>query len=233
MFILNNKRKWKGPGKVLGQDGQQVLVKYGSHYVRVHPCRLALEKLQDNSNTNTNTVNIHHNSTQIQQNNTVGENHQTEPQQESDDEEYIVRNIESTTVNENKDVDDLSATLERMSMSTEVIPHCPNEYNKFKNLKKNSKVQFKYNDEEEYKSATLLSRSGKVTGKYNNAWNVRLNDADETVKSIDFESDVSSLTLIPPEVASQTNTEEVLYSQVFLTELENQTSKAKLLELES
>ena len=80
MFILNNKRKWKGPGKVLGQDGQQVLVKYGSHYVRVHPCRLALEKLQDNSKTNTNTVNIHHNSTQIQQNNTVGENHQTEPQ---------------------------------------------------------------------------------------------------------------------------------------------------------
>ena len=62
---------------------------------------------------------------------------------------------------------------------------------------------------------------------------MRLNDADETVKSIDFESDVSSLTLIPPEVASQTNTEEVLYSQVFLTELENQTFKAKLLELES
>ena len=118
-------------------------------------------------------------------------------------------------------------------MSTEVIPHCPNEYNKFKNLKKNSKVQFKYNDEEEYKSATLLSRSGKVTGKYNNAWNVRLNDADETVKSIDFERDVSSLKLIPTEVASQNNTEEVLYSQVFLTELENQTFKAKLLELES
>ena len=52
--------------------GQQVLFKYGSHYVRVHPCRLALERLQDNSNTNTNTVNIDHTSTQIQQSNTVG-----------------------------------------------------------------------------------------------------------------------------------------------------------------
>ena len=26
---------------VLGQDEQQVLVKYGSNYVRVHPCRLS------------------------------------------------------------------------------------------------------------------------------------------------------------------------------------------------
>ena len=31
---------WHGPAKVLGQDGQQVLVKKGSRYIRVHPCRL-------------------------------------------------------------------------------------------------------------------------------------------------------------------------------------------------
>ena len=38
-----NDRKWHGPASVLGQDGQQVLVKHGGVYVRVHPCRLALE----------------------------------------------------------------------------------------------------------------------------------------------------------------------------------------------
>ena len=27
-----------------GQDGQQVLIKYGSNYVKVHLCRLSLEK---------------------------------------------------------------------------------------------------------------------------------------------------------------------------------------------
>ena len=37
-------RKWKGPGKVIGQDGQQVLIKHGGTYVRVHPCRIILEK---------------------------------------------------------------------------------------------------------------------------------------------------------------------------------------------
>ena len=39
-----NDRRWKGPASVLGQDGQQVLVKHGSHYIRVHPCRLPLER---------------------------------------------------------------------------------------------------------------------------------------------------------------------------------------------
>ena len=37
----------RGPGKVLGQGKQQVLVKYGNSYVRVHPCRLALEHNHD------------------------------------------------------------------------------------------------------------------------------------------------------------------------------------------
>ena len=39
-----NDRRWKGPASVLGQDGEQVLVKHGSHYIRVHPCRLTLER---------------------------------------------------------------------------------------------------------------------------------------------------------------------------------------------
>ena len=35
---------WKSPASVLGQDGQQVVVKQGSHYICVHPCRLTLER---------------------------------------------------------------------------------------------------------------------------------------------------------------------------------------------
>ena len=37
-------KSWKGPGVVLGQEGQQVLVKHGGVYIRVHPCRLSLAK---------------------------------------------------------------------------------------------------------------------------------------------------------------------------------------------
>ena len=43
-FKRANEKHCRGPGKVLGQDGQQVLVKYGSRYVRVHSCRITLER---------------------------------------------------------------------------------------------------------------------------------------------------------------------------------------------
>ena len=38
---------WKGSASVIGQDGQQVLVNYGSRYVRVHACNL---QLRNNNN---------------------------------------------------------------------------------------------------------------------------------------------------------------------------------------
>ena len=38
---LNSNQRY-GPAKVLGQDGQQVLVKNGSSYHHIHPCRLQL-----------------------------------------------------------------------------------------------------------------------------------------------------------------------------------------------
>ena len=34
---------WKGPGAVIGQEGNQILVKHGSVYIRVHPCHLKLK----------------------------------------------------------------------------------------------------------------------------------------------------------------------------------------------
>ena len=43
-YKRNLSKKWKGPGSVIGQDGQQVIVKHCGTYVRVHPCRLLLEK---------------------------------------------------------------------------------------------------------------------------------------------------------------------------------------------
>ena len=33
---------WKGPASVIGRDGQALLVKHGSIYIRVHPCNLQL-----------------------------------------------------------------------------------------------------------------------------------------------------------------------------------------------
>ena len=53
-FKRANDKQWKGPRKVLGQDRQQALVKYGSYYVRVHSCRLSLTWSTNIKNNNTN-----------------------------------------------------------------------------------------------------------------------------------------------------------------------------------
>ena len=41
-YKRNNSIEWHGPGKVLGHDGSQYLLKHGGSYVRVHPCKMQL-----------------------------------------------------------------------------------------------------------------------------------------------------------------------------------------------
>lgn len=58
-------KRWKNPCCVLGQDGQQMLVTHGIDYVRVHPCRLSLERT---IHTEINTETKEQNFNQEQQN---------------------------------------------------------------------------------------------------------------------------------------------------------------------
>ena len=83
-------------------------------------------------------------------------------------------------------------------------------------------------DSEELKSATLISRSRKATGKYKNAWNKQLDDG--VLTSIDFDWDITFLEIVPD---SNRNTEEIQYSQIYITELEKQVFEAKAKELNS
>ena len=66
-------------------------------------------------------------------------------------------------------------------------------------LRKDMKVKFTFGDSEELKSTTLISRSGKATGKYKNAWNSQLDDG--TVTSTDFDQDISSWEIVPDPLA--------------------------------
>ena len=53
----------EGPANVLGQDGQQVLVKHERHSIHVHPCRLILERtltMIQSKNENTQEKQEHH-----------------------------------------------------------------------------------------------------------------------------------------------------------------------------
>ena len=46
-YKRRDSKKWKGPGKVIGVDGQQILIKYGNTYVRCHPSHVILKDTID------------------------------------------------------------------------------------------------------------------------------------------------------------------------------------------
>ena len=50
-YKLKNSNQWHGPGKVIGHEGKQVLVKHGATYIWVHSCRLTHAISSDQNET--------------------------------------------------------------------------------------------------------------------------------------------------------------------------------------
>ena len=135
-------------------------------------------------------------------------------------------------MNNIQDNDTLSTSLERLSVcNTRPLPLENDQV-----LRKYDNIHFKLKDNCKWKTATLISISYKATSKYNKAWNSKLDDG--IMQSIGYERDLVSFEHLPKSNASsatnlQTRTKEVLCSKIYLTELENQTMKAKMTELKN
>ena len=173
-----------------GQDGQQVLVKYGSNYVRVHPCRLALERNHNDKNLyNISDPDMQHNNIQ-QQPRSVDPNRDTYLDSDSDTEQDSQNENEN---NSDKDMNILSNSIERLSVTEPNLSQTDTNTDKILHpeLKKNVNVRFKFNNSDEWNTAKLISRAGKAAEKYSKAWNSQF--IDGSIKSIDFERDVSGL----------------------------------------
>ena len=141
-------------------------------------------------------------------------------------EKYIPQNINTIPEKGIKEIDNLSASLEKLSVS-----HQEPELSKPPTLKKNTKVQFQFKDSNEWRTAVLISRSGKATRKCSKEWNSKLDD--DIIPPIDFEGDVDNLHRMSNScVSTLPNTEEIQYSEICMTAIENQTNIAKINELE-
>ena len=81
-------------------------------------------------------------------------------------------------------------------------------------------------------NAGLISRSGKATGKYSKRWNSKLDD--DSIHPIDFEGDMDNLNMISnSSVNTLPNTDEIQYSDIYMTAKENQANITEINELES
>ena len=216
--------KWHGPGVVLGQDGQQVLVKHGGVYVRVHPCRLSLVEICKPSNkqeTLTPTTEVSTKNDGLQKN--VKDSGDHSSLDESDDDDELVEHGTSATVENEQNGIDISPSQIGSPENQSNVDVTQNKIT----LKKGMHVSYKVKDDEgSWHSARLVRRSGKRTGKYRNEWNV-VNDEDGQ-HVVDFDC-VEELKEI--EIAECVTNEEMYMTEIYHSESTQEILAAKKREL--
>ena len=256
-----NDKKWKGPAKVLGQDGQQVLVKHGGVYVRVHPCRLSLERRSERTPEGDVQNTVPENTKETEQGNGDDcSNSETEDgdtsDEESENDENTGRSV-SELAHEAEDTVQPSAApdVEQIQVNAQNSRSVSESNTK---LKKNVSVEYKLTDGTQWLKGGVLSRAGKAGGKYGNCWN--LIDGNGKINNVDFDRHVDQWRIIdnvtaeestegshtensteePPtdespteEPPTEVSPTEVHYIEIFNTENKEETLEAKLREIES
>ena len=237
-YKRNDSKKWKGPGTVIGRDTQQILIKHGGTYVRVHPCRVMLENQSYNgsgapvSNLDSDAVNESENC------NSSGHDSKAAPGCDlfpSDSEEesclpcpIIDHHNESETA--------ISRTDLKESSNTEPVTESvivDKAHSSAKVLKRGADIQYLPVNSDKWTTGKVFGRAGKATGKYKHHWNI--STSDNQIHELDFENDVQSWkpyeedAEVDPETAI--DPQEVGVCEVFMNKVEDESRQAKCNEL--
>ena len=205
---------WHGPGTVLGQDGQQILIKHSSYYVRVHPCRVKLVR-HDVTHENNKQAEQIDNDNQLtnlghsQNVDGIPEKNSNQHESSSDD-----NDCDRPKLHQNHDVlpptahmidpnvgsvGDHSSRHARISTvpadSTQTLPNeesmsniqrsSSTKKNVSQNIKLKPNLQVKYKDVDgNWVDAKVTSRAGKLGGKHEGWWNMQRSDGIK--EAVDF-----------------------------------------------
>ena len=177
-------KKWKGPGKVIGRDSSCVLIKHGSNYVRVHTCRVLLDKNKydlTNDGEKPNTVNSFEkqNYTPESQDQDFQDSTSEESSAESLNEDdpgnpIVEENERNPSIDETSEVYDDAAEMLENSLVNRRVKDKP-----IISLKKGLEISYETKDGEA-KRGVVWQRTGKATGKYRDYWSVIEEDTGET-----------------------------------------------------
>ena len=141
-FKRPDKKEWNGPATVIGKDGKTVILKYGAHIVRCH--EIHVQEIPYSFKNDKEKGKEDHLK--------VVENNFLEKECQEDDEEI------SAQIHDGKDNVDQHKV--QKALATHTIPEI------------GQKVKFWKKDNEEGEVGTILSRGGKVGGKYTNWRNI-------------------------------------------------------------
>ena len=243
-YKRKDQRSWKGPGSVIGQDGQQVIVKHGAYTVRVHPCWLlakndygAYNFPRGNEGEDSST---HSNQPEFNRDNDDVPNIEDSSDAEGNLKSREIGGSPSNVPNvfdskTNGGVNDVIDSSEKQVHAPKGVFSPLRTEVKTNQLKKGAQVCLKYPNSDEWTSATLIKRAGKAGGKYQNSWNITESFSGET-KYVDFDRlEWKTRDEITNDTVSSSNTiqEECLVNEVVKNLCTDALEKAKQAELES
>lgn len=172
-YKRKDRKEWKGPGVVIGQEGQEVLVKHGSYYVRVHPCRLLLKNESDSLIDG--TLSTMEDEIEPTQNSRLS-NGKSVCDIDSDEEDYITNSNSQTSSVIRGEEENPPAQYDNMPENV-LNDDAPSksvdseDTDKAVLMKRGVILDVKRHSQD-WESVKLVNRAGKKKGKYGDSWNV-------------------------------------------------------------
>ena len=186
-YKRDDNNRWRGPGKVIGQDGKVLFIKHGSQLVRVATCRAIKTESSKSVNEESRQF-VNPGNTQDKRVNNIpvagnvsGEN-ETIQSKESEFQQDIDVLLEIPIPENSADVQDnseISCTQENITPKKESHSETPASENILQNPGDRKRlpcsqeiIRFRSKDDEEWSYVKVLGKGGKSTGKNKSYMNV-------------------------------------------------------------
>ena len=169
-YKRDDNQRWKGPAKVLGQDGPVVFLRHGSRYIKAHTCRVQHTKPFIQSDTKETPS--------AKKDGKISTAKVPKPTNDNDsdsDDETV--ESQYTPQNETSESQSTPATS---NQSTDPTP----ARSEVLKLKANEDISFQNKDGQHF-TAKVLSRAGKATGQYPNWYNIQYKSPESHAGQID------------------------------------------------
>ncbi len=178
--------QWHGPAHVIGQVDQQVFVKHGSFYVRVHPCRLQLVKGATRTVTELTSGHITTSSSEAgAPMGAVMPPDQTQADCQQGDLEQNLEEALRIATPDDLDVrrGDPSSSTPHPSEASPQIAQSPAIAQP--KVQVGTKIRYKDYEDHPSQEAIIASRAGKATGVNRNWWNTTRPDGTRHAVNLD------------------------------------------------
>lgn len=174
-----DRKEWKGPAVVIGQDGPVVFVRHGGIVVRVHKCRLTkIPCAQDTSIQVTDKIDN-------QKDNTGALDIEYSSDSDDDDKELTQNNIPNQPM-QNHDLHIETVQSDTQNLAPDTIT------NNVQSIKPGQIIEYTCKDTGNTIASQVLSRAGKAQGKQKHWFNIQCLSPDE-YKGAKMSVDMSKL----------------------------------------